>query len=309
MTGDLAPRVVVVGVSPCIDRYGWFDSFELGVPNRPRRVEARPGGKAMNAARVLRALGVAVTVVAPLDRAEWAWWVKQSAEEGIELVPTPAVGLVRMTMTCIDEVAGRATEIYEPNTAMPLDEWRGVAEAVTHALAGAEPPLAVAVSGSRPAADGGALASIVERCQLADVPVYVDGYGSPVLGALAARPTVLKVNLDEARRLLGGGADLDPPGAAEALVAAGPRIAVVTAGARGGACFDGKQHYRIAPPNHPAPFPGGSGDAFLAGLIAARVVGRPLEIALEYARHCGEANATSPYAGWVPPDLGPVAPS
>lgn len=293
--------VLVVSASPCIDRYAWFDSFVLGIPNRPRRVEARPGGKALNASRVLRRLGVAVTVIVPLDSADRGWWAERAASDGLSLVATPAHGLIRVSMTCIDERERRATEIYEPNIPLALEESQGLVDAVGAALSTSRPlPSAVAVCGSRPGSDTGAFARIVGQCREAGVDVYVDSHGTPVLGALHARPTVVKVNLDEARELVGADAAPTADEAAEALVAAGAGVAVVTAGERGGACFDGERAYRIPPPARRAPFPGGSGDAFLAGLIAARTAGQPLEQALDYARRCGEANAESPYAGWVP---------
>jgi tagatose 6-phosphate kinase len=297
------PHVLAIALSPCVDRYLWFERLELGVVNRPTRVEARPGGKMMNAARVLRALDVRVAVVAPLDPSEWGWWVERSAGEGIEVRPCPVTGTARMTMTCIDETARRATEIYEPGPPLAPGEWRELEAAVLAALGGPDRPTAAAVAGSRPGDDDGTLARIVAAGEAAGVPVHVDGYGPAVEGALAARPAVLKVNLEEARRILRADAGLDGGEAARALVAAGPRVAIVTLGAGGAVAHDGERLHRVPPPAAASPFPGGSGDAFFAGVLAGRVRGLDLPDALELARRCAEANATAPYAGWVPGGL------
>ncbi len=308
MTG-LAPAVLAVAVSPCVDRYAWFEEFQLGVPNRPRRVEVRPGGKAMNASRVLRALGLTVTVVAPLHPSEWPWWVEQSSDEGIRVSPCAARRPTRMTMTCIDEAANRATEIYEPGPRLSSEEWAHLGETVREALSEEDREWIVAIAGSRPGGDGGALAGIVGYCRGRGIPVYLDGYGPAIVDALRAGPTVLKVNLDEARSLLGRGAQIDAEQAATGLVAVGANIAIVTVGVEGAASFDGHNLRRIPGPAKPAPFPGGSGDAFFAGLIAARIGGLPLDAALRQAQRCAEANATSPYAGWVQPNTDPVEPT
>lgn len=296
-------RMLVVAVSPCVDRYAWFDRFELGIPNRPKRVEARPGGKAMNAARVLRTLGASVTVVAPLDRSDWAWWTDRSAREGIVISPSIVEGTCRMTFTCIDEGAARATEMYEPSTPLTSDEWDRLAGHACALVAG-DPPAAVLLAGSRPGDDGGALARIVGCARSAGVPTYLDGYGPPVRGAIEAGPTVLKVNLEEARRLLDDAA-LGAEDAAEGLRGLGPRIAVVTLGVDGAIASDGTGIFRVPPPAEPAAFPGGSGDAFLAGLAEAHATGRGLAAALEQARSCAEENARSPFAGSVVPDAVP----
>ena len=240
---EAAPRVLVVAVAPCVDRYAWFDDFRIGVPNRPSRVVVRPGGKAMNASRVMTTLGVAVAVVAPLDPSEGGWWVARSIDEGIRVTPCPAVGPTRMSLTCIDEGAQRATKIYEPAGTLASAEWAGLAAAVAAALTERPRPRAVAIVGSRPGPDDGTLATIVASCRDAGVPVYLDGHGPAVLEALRAQPTVIKVNLEEARSLLA--AEVDADAAAVRIATMGQGIAIVTVGADGAVCFDGERLRRI----------------------------------------------------------------
>ncbi len=195
-------------------------------------------------------------------------------------------------------------KIYEPPGTLASAEWAGLAAAVAAALAEGPRPRAVAIIGSRPGPDDGTLATIVASCRDAGVPVYLDGHGPAVLDALRAQPTVIKVNLEEARSLLA--AEVDADAAAARIAAMGQGIAIVTVGADGAVCFDGERLRRIPGPTRPGPFPGGSGDAFLAGLIAAHVAGQTLDAALDQARRCAAANATSPYAGWAPPDTAPI---
>jgi 1-phosphofructokinase/tagatose 6-phosphate kinase len=108
----------------------------------------------------------------------------------------------------------------------------------------------------------------------------------------------VKVNAAEAGGLLGRA----PTGPGE--LAAGLlervrtlRMAVVTAGADGAAAAlrDGPVLHADAPPGA-APFPVGSGDSFLAGLVTALAADRSPAAALRLAVATGTANAAVPGA-------------
>lgn len=294
------PTILTIAASPALDRYLWFPSFERGAVNRPDRVEVRPGGKALNSARVLRALGLDVVAVAPVHPSETADWQEELAGEEIDLIAVPCSMRSRATVTCIDRARGSATEIYEPSAPLQASEWAAFGEAVLRRL-GDGGIDGLVIAGSRPGRDSPVLADVVRAASALGIPVYVDGVGEPVVAALRAGPTLIKVNVEEASALLGSLVLLTPADAARALLELGPSIAVVTAGVDGGACATGEGVIAVPPPRTRGPFPGGSGDAFLAGFIAAHLAGRSVPTALERGRACAEENAASPYAGSIAP--------
>jgi fructose-1-phosphate kinase PfkB-like protein len=134
------------------------------------------------------------------------------------------------------------------------------------------------------------------------VATALDASGDPLALALAGGPNVVKVNAEEAAALLG-----DPiANEADALSGArsiaeraggAGRAALITRGADGavlvepdGTAWNGRLYVR-------GPYPVGSGDSFLAGLIVALDGGADWPAALALALGAGAANAEVPGAG------------
>src|SRR5690606_15569788 len=65
-----ASAMICLALSPAIDVTYRLGTMRPGEVNRVERVEARAGGKAVNVARVARALGASPTVVAPAGGAD-----------------------------------------------------------------------------------------------------------------------------------------------------------------------------------------------------------------------------------------------
>jgi fructose-1-phosphate kinase PfkB-like protein len=111
----------------------------------------------------------------------------------------------------------------------------------------------------------------------------------------AARPALLKVNAAEAAELTGR-----ETFAAQQLherIGGEGKVVVVTRGAEGAVLIDedGQEwHGRL---DAWGPYPVGSGDAFLAGLVVARERGTSWPEALKAALGAGAANAELPGAG------------
>jgi ribokinase len=144
-------------------------------------------------------------------------------------------------------------------------------------------------AGSRPAAR-----AAISRALGRGVTVSVDPSSAALLSPEfldhAAGAGLLLPNADEARMLSG---EADPERAAEALAARFAEV-VVTLGAEGALWTDGRQSVRAdAVPVEAAVDSTGAGDAFAAGLLAARLDGAgPAEALAAGARLAAEAVAT-----------------
>lgn len=298
MTTSGMPQVVIAALAPAIDRYHWIDGLQRGTVHRPLRTLARAGGKGINAARVLAALGVPTGVVVPVpDSAipEMTASLQHDRIMASRFVSSP--GPARHTVTLIDERAGDATEIYEPAAPLALAGATALVEAVDELAAAAA---AIVISGT-PAPVGGfgeALAAALVGRQRQAAHLYVDARATILRPLIAAGlPVTVKVNAAEAAELVGAAPSTPLGELAAAVRAAGASTAIVTGGLAGAACATVEGVVDVAAPRLHGRYPGGSGDAFLAGYVAARVQGAGIESALTAAAARAAANAAVPTAG------------
>lgn len=113
---------------------------------------------------------------------------------------------------------------------------------------------------------------------------------APLVRRLIGLADVCFCGLSDAALLLGG---TEPEACATALVALGPRTAVVTLGSEGALALEDGAFARVAPSPVDAVDPVGAGDAFAAGFLAARLRGEPLQASLALGADLGAAATTS----------------
>ncbi|WP_460849572.1 1-phosphofructokinase family hexose kinase, partial [Phytohabitans suffuscus] len=261
--------LLCVSLAPSLDRYAWLPSLRLGGINRPRDVLVRAGGKGLNAARAATNLGVPTRAVALVGGATGD--VLRAHAAGLDVSWVDSGVETRQCQCLLDEGTGTLTQVYEPVRAVPAALWPGVRAAVAEQIERLGTGGTVALSGRvPPGLPVTALADLVDLATARGVPVLVDTDGPALAAALGRRPDVVKVNEHEAAGVTG--APVEGWAGAEALRALGARAAVVTAGADG-ARYAGPDGRRIAVTHPPldGALPVGSGDAFLAGLAAARL--------------------------------------
>ena len=75
-------EVCTLTLNPCLDRTLWVEDF--GLP--PTREEWQTGGKGVNVARVLVALGVEARAVCPLGGETGARFIELAKEEGVDVL-------------------------------------------------------------------------------------------------------------------------------------------------------------------------------------------------------------------------------
>ena len=76
-------EVCTLTLNPCLDRTLWVEAF--GLP--AKREEWQTGGKGVNVARVLAALGVEARAVCPLGGETGARFIELAKEEGVDVLP------------------------------------------------------------------------------------------------------------------------------------------------------------------------------------------------------------------------------
>lgn len=304
-------RLVCVAPNPSIDRLVQVAHLVPGTIHRPTLVRPVAGGKGLNVARAAASLGASVTAVGIVAGHNGRWLAETLEADGVMGRFVWADGETRICTSIADATTGALTELYEAGDAVDEEVWtRFETEIdVTVRSGGVD---AVAISGSVPPGaptDGHARLTRIARA--AGVPAAIDGFAPTTDGAaawrsvLAAGPWLVKANLAEASaytRSLVAGPD-DAIAAAVSMVADGTDAAVVTLGMAGAvAVLDGAT-WRVGPPPDAGPYPVGSGDAFLAGLLVGRTSGLTTADQLALAAGAGMANARLAGAGTLDGEL------
>jgi tagatose 6-phosphate kinase len=281
--------ILTVTLNFALDVTYRVDRLDLGETMRVNTVARQAGGKGVNVARVLHALGreVAVTGLA-------GGWLGEAAraeldQAGLADETVFIAADSRQTVIVVDR-DGAATGFSERGPAVTHEEWQRFLERYRALAARAE---AVVLAGSHPAG----LHTEAERELVAaagSVPVLLDTDGEPLRTALGAGPTLVKINHKELAGVVGHDDVIE--GARE-LQAAGAGTVIISRGVEGLIALSGGEILRAAPPEPVHGNPTGAGDAASAALIAALVDGRPLREGLADAAALSAAAVAAPVAG------------
>jgi tagatose 6-phosphate kinase len=290
--------ILCVCLSPAVDVTYHVDVLHVGGTTRVGSVTERPGGKAVNVARVLHRLGEPVHLVAPVGGVTGEELRRGLAAAGLGATLVPSGRATRRTVTVVAEGRADATTLVEPSV---LDCWPEVLAAVDASLGAAD---VLVVSGTVPTGvPAGGLAALVERGRRHDLPVVVDTHGPQLLGALAAGATVVKPNALELRTVTG---DLDPVRAARSLATTHGALVVASLGEAGVVVASPHGAWEGRPARPLTGNPTGAGDALVAGLARALQHDASHTITPEQmlrdAVALSAAAVLSPVAGDVDPD-------
>ncbi|CAM5668074.1 1-phosphofructokinase family hexose kinase [Streptomyces chartreusis] len=261
--------------------------------HRVSEVTERPGGKGLNVARVLAALGHEVTVTGFTGGATGR--VVQERLTGVPGVVDallPVSGPTRRTIAVVDERTGDTTQLNEPGPTVTPAEWSAFQEAYDDLLASAS---VVALCGSLPpGVPVGAYAGLVRSAKAAEVPVLLDTGGEALRRGVAARPDIIKPNADELAELTGSH---EPLRATRDARRRGARTVVASLGEAGLLAVTPEGRWQATPPTRLHGNPTGAGDAAVAGLLSGLVEKLPWPDRLTRATALSAATVVSPTAG------------
>lgn len=292
--------IVVACLNPALDITHEVATVDWAGVNRPAAVHDRPGGKGLNVARTLHALGVDVLVTGLAGGITGAAVTAALGELGVRAGFTPVAGETRRTFTVVDE-RREAVAFHEPGPAVGAAEFAAFLDNYRGALAGAD---AVVLSGSLPLGlPHSTYATLTEMAS--GLPVVLDAHGEALRLGAAAGPAVVKPNQAELEALTGRPLTIeaDLMAAARGLRGAGAhsdrgdQAVVVTLGRDGLLAVTGDGCWRARPPAAVAGNATGAGDAVAAALAHGLVLGRPWDERLRHAVALGAATAAAPVAG------------
>ncbi len=292
--------ILCVAASPSVDKLFEVDRVEIGAIHRPDGFIQVPGGKGLNVARAAHALGADVTATGILAGHAGRWIEEAIAAEGVRGEFAWAGGETRASLSVADRTGRGLTEFYEKGWDIGTEGWERLERIVRELLPSSG---WMTLSGNLPvgAPDDG-YARLTRMARESGVPVALDARDEALLLGVSAGPQVVKVNAEEAGTLLGTTVDTleDAKAAAEELrwrVDGDGRGAIVTRGAEGAVVVAPDGALLRARLYEQGPYPVGSGDAFLAGLVTALDRRSTWADALAMALGAAAANADMPGAG------------
>ncbi|MEU5294886.1 1-phosphofructokinase family hexose kinase [Streptomyces umbrinus] len=261
--------------------------------HRVTEVIERPGGKGLNVARVLAALGHEVTVTGFVGGATGRAVQEQLTHTaGVVDALVPVAGATRRTIAVADTATGDTTQLNEPGPSITPAEWSAFQEAYEVLLRSAS---AVALCGSLPpGVPVGAYAQLVRTARALAVPVLLDTSGEPLRRGIAARPDIVKPNADELAELTGSH---DPSQATRDARRRGAHSVVASLGAEGLLARTPDGNWHAAPPRAVHGNPTGAGDSVVAGLLSGLVERLPWPERLARAVALSAASVLAPVAG------------
>ncbi|WP_216590687.1 1-phosphofructokinase [Streptomyces brasiliscabiei] len=260
--------------------------------HRVTEVIERPGGKGLNVARVLAALGHEVTVTGFTGGATGrAVQDRLTHTPGVVDALMPVRGTTRRTVAVAD-ASGDTTQLNEPGPLITPAEWSAFQEAYAELLRSAS---VVALCGSLPpGVPVGAYATLIRTARTLSVPVLLDTSGEPLRRGVAARPDLVKPNADELAELTGSH---EPSRATRDARRRGARAVVASLGPDGLLAHTPEGQWRATPPRRFHGNPTGAGDSAVAGLLSSLADHLPWPARLARAVALSAATVLTPAAG------------
>ncbi len=294
--------ILTVTLNAAIDRTVAVPNFRLG--RRHRAVESRTvaGGKGINVARALNLLGRPVIASGFVGGPSGTRVLEQLHEESVLTDFIEIAAETRINLAVIDPTSGDQTEINERGPAVSAEETKRLFDRIGYLASGAK--ICVLAGSLPPGAGDDLYARLTDDLRRRGVPVVLDAEGEAMLAGVRAGAAMVTPNETEAEELVGQ-EFADPTDLATGLleiVRLGAEQAAITR-PEGCVATVGEGSERRLLEVHTEPLEPvstvGSGDAFVAGYVAARYEGRGEEECLAYGVACGAESTQHFGAGFV----------
>ena len=294
--------IITITLNAAIDKTLAVPNYRLGRRHRAVEQTAMAGGKGVNVARALRALGQPVIATGIAGGPTGTRIVEHLTEESILNDFVRIREESRTSTAVVDPTSGEQTEINEYGPHVSEQELELFVDKLLYLAKGAE---VCVFAGSLPrGVDLALYGRLIEDLKRLGVMTVLDSEGEPLRIATRSGPDVVSPNELEAEGLVGHefSDEEDRRYAVGEMLELGARESIMTLPAGCLAMLLGaggeRRLYRATLAPLEAVSAIGSGDAFLAGFVAARYSGRDVEACLRFAVACG-AESTQHFGAGV----------
>ena len=285
--------IATVTLNPALDEAVEMESLVLGGKNRCSIDSLDPGGKGVNASRVMHRLAQPTIAYAFAGGLTGALLREKLSEERVPHEFVEVQEETRVNIMIYERSCRRRSRIYLPGPhidAVQLQElYRRIAAlpAGSVVVLGGSVPRGVAPTVYR---------DIIRTLNKNGVRSILDTSGEALAAAIQAAPSLVKPNMEEASELLGRplGDDAGVLSAAYALRRLGVDQVVISQAERGAIGLNAAGAWKAVPPRITARSTAGSGESMVAGLAIAMDRDLPLPEGLRLGTACGAATAMTP---------------
>ncbi|MGI8513297.1 MAG: 1-phosphofructokinase family hexose kinase [Solirubrobacteraceae bacterium] len=296
--------IITVTLNAAVDKTLEVPNFQLGRRHRSVQQRTLAGGKGVNIARAIKRLGQPVVATGFTGGAAGTRIVEQLTEESILNDFVRVKQESRTNTAVLDPTTGSQTEINEPGPEVSEREVELFCDKLLYLAQGAQ---ICVFAGSLPRkVDSALYARLIRDLRKLGVTTVLDTDGEPLRQGVRAEPSIVSPNVLEAEELVGHEFNDDEDwaiavremvelGAGEALMTTADGCVAQVAEDNG----TGMYRVRVEPLEPRAAV--GSGDAFLAGYVAARYRGSPPAECLRFGVACGAESTQHLGAGLLDP--------
>lgn len=283
--------ITTVTLNPALDEAVSLAAFALGSTNRSALDALDPGGKGVNASRVIARMGRETIALGFVGGVTGNMLREKLDAEGLLHAFDEVEELTRLNVMIYERSSGRRTRLYLPGPHVPVERIAGLRTRLAQA-----PPGSYVVFGGSvpPGLPHEIYRDLVQWLSQRGVHCIVDTSGIPLALVLSAHPALIKPNVEEACEVLGRELKTDDEilEAANELRRRGALRVVISQGADGAIGTGPDGCWKAIPPKVQACSTVGSGDSMVAGIAIALSEGGELKEGLMLGTAAGAATAT-----------------
>jgi len=282
--------IITVTLNAAIDKTLAVPNFRLGRRHRAVDQTSMAGGKGVNVARALKALGQPVIATGVAGGATGMRIIEQLTDEAILNDFVRIKEESRMSTAVVDPTSGEQTEINERGPEVDQADIDRFVDKLLYLAQGAS--ICVLAGSIPPGAPADVYGHLITELGARGVLCVLDTDGEPMRAGLRAGPAVVAPNISEAEEVVGhefndaddyaaGLSGLMEMGAGEAIITSEAGcVAILGSGGE-------RRSYEARIEQLEPVAPVGSGDSFLAGYVAARYDGASPRDCLAFGVACG----------------------
>jgi 1-phosphofructokinase family hexose kinase len=282
--------ILTLTVNPAIDRTISVDRLAFDDRAYIEGSIDSPGGRGINASRVLECFGVASTAIVVAGGETGARFETLVKALGFQTEVVRVRGNSRTNFTISDE-RGLTIKLNERGAPLEPAEVQQLMRVVESRLAKAH---YLMLCGSLPpGVSPHFYAEVITAARAAQVPTLLDTDGDALRFGIEAQPTVVKPNHQEAERLLRRPllSRTQWADAVREIQSMGAESVLLSLGARGAVAAHATEAWEAVPPPLDAVCPIGAGDALAAAFVWASRRQRPFADSVRWAVAAGSASA------------------
>lgn len=313
--------IIVVSLSPAIDRNYTVYEFLPGKLFRCENPVISPGGKGVNVARIISLLGGKVSLVGFFAGNNGQFIVDNLKNHNVDVSPIYTQGETRSSINILDKVSGRETEILEKGPEVSMGNTGLLKEMLFSRIEQAcENPVVIFSGGIPDGVQDGIYGELIAGANKRKADCFLDSSGEALIKGVDAVPFFAKPNIREFSQIADhiyktgnmgyiGNINFNNVTNPEILrkiieisKKTGIRNLVISLSGKGALLINSNRIYHMIPPEISAVNTIGSGDSFTAGFAYAYSIGKSGEECMKTAGACGASNALFEQVGIIDPD-------